>query len=939
MQRWSANFIAHSRRPLEVQSSVRVFSNSNYITLLCASNKTKTNAKYHILCVQLRARFADMSLSTTCNTHADISLPASALEELTRDGRELHSPLTFEVRVGRSKCYVGVVDFNAAEGEVHIPPSLARALNISETGGGDVLVKYLPLPKATFLRLRPLTSDFASDIADHRSALESAISTSYTALHTGQLVSLRHGGKEYSVLVAEVQPAAPACVVKNTDVTVVLEYDAHPSLGEHGSTSATTANQAASASSSPSQPLRLQLDGEPSVVQITAGQSAAYLIAAIPYEMLGGSSGGVPELEVFRKMDSSGSAAGGRDSGIEVYLDIGRPGPAYPTLTRHLWASNRSAAIETRDKHVVSVRRIRLDSASLDLPPGVLKSIELSHTHVDGAGSMPPAASLSLRSAVQAAIQPAVLPWLHGGDASGGRPPPMIDVKITVSRPHGVTTQQSQSSSSSSSSSLEHMIDDDTRDDRVELSIALRTVPGSRSTAPASSSSSTASGSTADGTAVECPTCKSRVPLASLTLHSAVCARNNVRCSFPECGAVLRQGGAAAEHVHCTSCGEVVPPVDAAKHARLYHAPCSCDACAASFKDAMAARLHCANECPLRIIVCRYCGAHEAAGPAPADYGDRLRGLSGHESYCSSRTVACGVCRAGVRLKDYESHFKVAHVGLVVSPPDMGLATRAERRARTSSSPLAGTTAPAQWTCPACAHVNAAGGRSCELCTLSWTAAASTATSTMSASSSRAPSPVEAALQVQKTKHCANAACGRPASKFGDASMMSLCSRCFAAFGMDASDTDALDTELLLRYTRQLEAGCGDPRCRNRACKTGKANLGLPRDTAWGTVGDEVAALLLEAHPPRVSDARYYVCVSSALDSPASSPSLSAVAPLLSSVADLPQLSVAAAAGGGGLPPRGIGAPPGGVSGAAAAAAAAKRKGPSASSRVASAFF
>src|SRR4051812_41497806 len=97
------------------------------------------------------------------------------------------------------------------------------------TGAAEtqVSVRYLPLPRATSIRLVPMSEEFRLHIKDAKSALEAALTTSFTTLHSGQLVSLRYGARDYPVLVAEVQPAgAPAVVVQNTDVSVVIEYPA-----------------------------------------------------------------------------------------------------------------------------------------------------------------------------------------------------------------------------------------------------------------------------------------------------------------------------------------------------------------------------------------------------------------------------------------------------------------------------------------------------------------------------------------------------------------------------------------------------------------------------------------------------------------------------------------------------------------------------------------
>nr|CAD1834907.1 unnamed protein product [Ananas comosus var. bracteatus] len=67
------------------------------------------------------------------------------------------------------------------------------------------------------------------------------------------------------------------------------------------------------------------------------------------------------------------------------------------------------------------------------------------------------------------------------------------------------------------------------------------------------------------------------------------------------------------------------------------------------------------STCPLRLIVCRFCGDMVQAGTEPLDARDRLRGLSEHESICGSRTAPCDSCGRSVMLKEMDIHVIAVH--------------------------------------------------------------------------------------------------------------------------------------------------------------------------------------------------------------------------------------------------------------------------------------
>ncbi|MCO5568569.1 hypothetical protein L7F22_022268 [Adiantum nelumboides] len=169
-----------------------------------------------------------------------------------------------------------------------------------------------------------------------------------------------------------------------------------------------------------------------------------------------------------------------------------------------------------------------------------------------------------------------------------------------------------------------------------------------------------------------CSNCRQVIPSRTIALHEAYCRRHNIVCTYPDCGVVLRQEE-FKKHVHCSKCGQSLQQEELEKHLKVYHEPQVCRCGATLEKDDMLK--HQASFCPLRTIMCRFCGDMVQAGKDAENLRDRLQGLSQHESECGSRTSPCEVCARAVMLKEMDLHRAAAHdpnmqVGMVKSSVD-----------------------------------------------------------------------------------------------------------------------------------------------------------------------------------------------------------------------------------------------------------------------------
>ena len=144
-----------------------------------------------------------------------ILLPDSALGTLAR--MNVTWPMLFSLsnEALNRVTYGGVLEFTAEEGSCYIPYWVMKNLLLKE---GDVItVQNITLPKGTYVKLQPVTSDFL-DIYDHRAVLEHALSM-FSALSAGDNIVIHHNCRTYEIEVVECRPA-PAISIIETDIQV-----------------------------------------------------------------------------------------------------------------------------------------------------------------------------------------------------------------------------------------------------------------------------------------------------------------------------------------------------------------------------------------------------------------------------------------------------------------------------------------------------------------------------------------------------------------------------------------------------------------------------------------------------------------------------------------------------------------------------------------------
>ncbi|KXZ51901.1 hypothetical protein GPECTOR_11g334 [Gonium pectorale] len=151
--------------------------------------------------------------------HGDkIIMPPSALERLA--SLHIEYPMLFKLEGVHSKrhTHCGVLEFIAEEGVVYMPHWMMQNLLLQV--GDPIRVRSASLPKGTYVKLQPVTSDFL-DITNPKAVLERTL-RSYSCLTVGDCFVVNYNNKNYEIEVKDAKPG-PAISVIETDCQVDFE--------------------------------------------------------------------------------------------------------------------------------------------------------------------------------------------------------------------------------------------------------------------------------------------------------------------------------------------------------------------------------------------------------------------------------------------------------------------------------------------------------------------------------------------------------------------------------------------------------------------------------------------------------------------------------------------------------------------------------------------
>lgn len=144
-----------------------------------------------------------------------IILPSSALDALARRAVEL--PMLFQIEnpATGQRSHCGVMEFIADEGMCYMPHWMMEVLGLPENG--IVVIRNRQLPKASFVRLQPMSKVFY-DFTDPKALLEKLL-RSYSCLTKGDTVRFKYLRNTFDMKVVDLKPA-DACSIIETDMMV-----------------------------------------------------------------------------------------------------------------------------------------------------------------------------------------------------------------------------------------------------------------------------------------------------------------------------------------------------------------------------------------------------------------------------------------------------------------------------------------------------------------------------------------------------------------------------------------------------------------------------------------------------------------------------------------------------------------------------------------------
>eukprot|EP01118_Nematostelium_gracile_P014945 TRINITY_DN5908_c0_g1_i1.p1 TRINITY_DN5908_c0_g1~~TRINITY_DN5908_c0_g1_i1.p1 ORF type:complete len:285 (-),score=77.82 TRINITY_DN5908_c0_g1_i1:30-884(-) len=150
-----------------------------------------------------------------------IILPPSALDQLAR--LQIEFPMLFQLTNHldqKRKTHCGVIEFTAEEGNCYIPYWMMQILLLEE--GMLIVVKSATLPKGTYVKVQPHTTDFI-DIANPRAVMENRF-RNFSALTQGDVIKLEYNNKNFYLSILEVKPDRPYNAISIIETDVQLDF-------------------------------------------------------------------------------------------------------------------------------------------------------------------------------------------------------------------------------------------------------------------------------------------------------------------------------------------------------------------------------------------------------------------------------------------------------------------------------------------------------------------------------------------------------------------------------------------------------------------------------------------------------------------------------------------------------------------------------------------
>jgi len=143
-----------------------------------------------------------------------IILPPSALDALTQ--MQVSYPMLFQLESSAGRItHCGVMEFIAEEGFAYLPYWMMQNIAVSE--GELIKIRNANLPKGTFVKLRPQSSEFLA-ISDPKAVLEARL-RNFSCLTQGDTIAIHYLNRIYWIDILQVQPGDAISII-DADVNV-----------------------------------------------------------------------------------------------------------------------------------------------------------------------------------------------------------------------------------------------------------------------------------------------------------------------------------------------------------------------------------------------------------------------------------------------------------------------------------------------------------------------------------------------------------------------------------------------------------------------------------------------------------------------------------------------------------------------------------------------
>lgn len=152
------------------------------------------------------------------NNGNKVICPKYILYELSKYENIVY-PITFKYK----DIYLGVLEFKEFIDEIYIPNHIFYNLNLIENEKIELKILHKPLPKATYIKIKPQCEDFYK-IEDKKKYLEAHLKNLYTIISANTNINLIYGNNTISLTILECKPEPNVSI----DEIEELEIDIEP---------------------------------------------------------------------------------------------------------------------------------------------------------------------------------------------------------------------------------------------------------------------------------------------------------------------------------------------------------------------------------------------------------------------------------------------------------------------------------------------------------------------------------------------------------------------------------------------------------------------------------------------------------------------------------------------------------------------------------------